>query len=559
MPCTNSIVTINVNVMKKILFTLLFLPLINYGQVITTVAGNGILGYSGDTGLAIDAKLHLPGKVLIDNSGNLLIADSWNHVIRKVDATTGIITTIAGTGTYGYNGDNILATAAQLNDPFGLALDTSGNLYIGDNRNNRVRKIDHITGIITTFVGTGVSAGTGVGAAIGDGGLATNARLGASGCLAFDRFGNLYISDATSMVVRKVSATTGIISNFAGNGYGAGTGVGGYSGDSALAVDAELNNPCGIAFDSSGNLYIADYSNQRIRKVNTSTGIITTVAGNGTPADMGDGLSVSVAELNLPYDIVFDAAGSYYFAEFHGRVRKVNTTAIINTVAGTSVYGYNGDGILADTAKLNETTGIALDACGSLYIADVSNERIRKVTFPPLLSIPIISLSGASNTPVGSTVTVNATVNNAGSSYLIHWMNHGLEFTTTTVPVVTYTKMAGIDTVTAKVVPTGYGCWDSSTSAGWMVSDSTTEAPPSLPRGEELSVFPNPVRSSLTVEIGMSSATYRLLGIVGSVLGEGVLHTGQNSISMAALPVGVYVLEVMDPSAGLSMTKIVKE
>ena len=480
----------------RVLIIFLLFPFITQAQIISTVAGDGILGYSGDSCAATLAKLHFPGKVLVDGVGNFYIADSWNHVIRKVAAASGIITTIAGTGTYGYNGDGIPATSAQLNDPLGLAMDTSGNLYIGDNRNNRVRKIDHSTGIITTVAGNGISAGTGIGATIGDGGLAIDAELGASLYIALDRFGNLFISDEQSMVIRKVDGVTGIITNYAGNGFGSGTTMGGFSGDSGLAVNAELNNPCGIAFDSSGNLFIADYVNQRIRKINTSTGIITNVAGNGIPADSGDGTPAIVAELQYPYDIVFNAVGNYYVAEFKGKIREVDISGIINTVVGTSVYGYNGDGILADTAELNETTGISIDVCGNLYIADADNERIRKVTYTP---IPITLTNTLTASPTdtvcaGISVTFNSTtVTSSSGSITYQWYVNGSPIAATS-STYTYTPANG-DSIRCVATATN-PCTSAITSSNsiymvvnpYSVPTITVTAPMSAPVGATVTV-----------------------------------------------------------------------
>ena len=353
--------------------------------------------------------------------------------------------------------------------------------------------------------------------------------------------------------MRKVNALTDTITTYAGNGTWA------YFGNGVPATSAEFNLIQGIAVDFKGNLFICD-TNSTVRKVNVSTGIITTVAGTAISGYSGDGTPATSAEILNPYDVAFDATGNYYIAEFRGRIREVDTFGIIHTVAGTTIYGYNGDGIPATSAELNETTGVSVDACGNLYIADVSNERIRKVTYPSILTVPIISLSGEIEATMGSNVTITASVVNAGCSYIIKWMNHGIQFTTTTVPSVTYTKFAGIDTITARVVSTAtYGCYDSTTSAGHVVSmDKTGIAPPGLPQGEVIRTYPNPVGDMLHVDGVQAPARYRLLNMVGSKMREGVLSTGSNSIEVKELP-GVYMLEVTDPSTGLRMTnKIVK-
>jgi hypothetical protein len=259
----------------------------NNAIIIDTVAGNGSWGYSGDGGPATEAMLSYPRGVAVDASGNIYIADLYNHRIRKVD-TSGIITTVAGNGDEGYSGDGGPATEAMLDFPFGVAVDASGNIYIGDTHNYRIRKVD-TSGIITTVAGNGAWGYS------GDGGPATEAMLDFPCDVAVDASGNLYIGDVYNQRIRKVD-TSGIINTVAGNGSW------GYSGDGGPATEAQLHGPFGVTVDASGNLYIADYDNQRIRKVDTS-GIITTVAGNGSRGYSGDGGPATDAMLNHPRDI----------------------------------------------------------------------------------------------------------------------------------------------------------------------------------------------------------------------------------------------------------------
>jgi len=346
---------------------------INGGSgVISTVAGNGTQGYSGD-GIAANATtLNYPRGLTLDNFGNLYIADASNHRIRKVNAITGIITTIAGNGTSGFSGDGGLATNATLNTPYGIALDSIGNIYIAEYLNHRVRKVNASTGIITTIAGNGVQ-GNG-----GDGGAATAANLNVPSSIDFDSSGNLYISVLNSNKIRKVNAITGIISTVAGIG---GNGI--YGGDSAAATAANLNSPSGVASDGSGNLFIADQFNHRIRKVNASTGIISTIAGNGTFGYGGDSASATSANLFYPTDVTIDGLGNLYIADRNNnRIRKVNaSTGIISTVVGNGTIVYNGDSIIATTASLSGPVGVAVDKVGNLFIADAGNYRIRKVFF----------------------------------------------------------------------------------------------------------------------------------------------------------------------------------
>ena len=334
--------------------------------IISTVAGNGTFSYSGDGGSAGSAQLYLPGGVTLDNSGNLYISDQLNNRIRKV-SYNGIITTVAGNGTKGYSGDGGLATNAQLYEPVGVAVDASGNLYIADGGNDRVRKVSP-SGIITTVVGNGIKGYS------GDGGPAINARLHGPGGLAVDASGNLYIADSVNQRVRKVSRT-GIITTVAGSG------IEGSSGDGGRATNSQLDEPAGLAVDRFGNLIIADARNNRIRKVSPS-GIITTVAGNGTNGYSGDGGPAVGAQLNLPQDVAVDASGNLYIADNNNRIRKVSSGGTIITIAGAGPTrgfsgGYTGDGGPATSAELQNPWGVAVDATGNIYVADAHNNVIR--------------------------------------------------------------------------------------------------------------------------------------------------------------------------------------
>ncbi len=330
---------------------------------INTVAGNGSPGYGGDGGPATAALLNSPYAVRVDSSGNYYIADSQNNCIREV-STSGTITTIAGTGSAGFSGDGGAATSAQLNFPTGVALDSLGNLYIADAYNQRVRKVSG--GIITTVAGIGPPAGYG-----GDGGLATAAQFSFPWGVACDSSGNFYIADAGNNRIREVSG--GIINFVAGNGSSV------FSGDGGLATLAGINYPTGVAFDSSGNMYIAENLGNRIRMV--SAGIIHTVAGSllGTAGYGGDGGAATAAVLNNPADVALDSSGNLYIADkYNQRIRKVSG-GIITTVAGTGTGGYSGDGGAAVSAQLNFPAGVALDSANHLYISDGGNNVIRLV------------------------------------------------------------------------------------------------------------------------------------------------------------------------------------
>jgi sugar lactone lactonase YvrE len=352
-----------------ILFSLVTAPQVFAVLMIDTVAGTGTAGYSGDGGAATAAKLNTPLCITVDSSGNIYIADTYNNRIRKVN-TSGIITTVAGNGTVGYSGDGGAATAAQLFYPAGITIDISGNLYIADWRNNRIRKVN-TSGIISTVAGTGTAGYS------GDGGAATAAQVNNPIGVTIDSTGNIYIADRDNRRIRKVN-TSGIISTVAG------TGTAGYSGDGGAATAAQLNNPTGVSIDSTGNIYIADLINNRIRKVNTS-GIISTVAGTGTAGYSGDGGAATAAMLYNPYQITVDSNDNIYIADtYNNRIRKVDTSGIISTVAGNGTQGHSGDGGDPTGAQLNTPRGVTVDSSGNICIADTNNNRIRKVYDVPV-------------------------------------------------------------------------------------------------------------------------------------------------------------------------------
>jgi len=381
--------------------------------LITAFAGTGQAAYSGDGQLAINAQLSDPQAVVIDASGNLYIADSGNYVIRKVTAATGVISTIAGNGSYGDSGDGGLATAASLGFVAAVAVDSAGNVYLADEDNSVIRKITASTGIISTIAvsslsltypsglavdstgnlyisntsnsqvdkvaaGTGavtVYAGNGNYGYSGDGGAATSAELEEPAGLWLDASQNLYIADEGANVIRKVTALTGVISTVAGNG------TGGFAGDGGAAISAELSYPVGVVGNTAGALYIVDESNNRLRAVNTS-GAISTIAGNGLNSPISSGVSALTQPLLTPYlgAVVKDSSGNLYFTDSGNNiVRKISTSGVITTVAGNGTAGYSGDGKAATSAALSEPLGLALDSAGNLYIADTNNLVIRKV------------------------------------------------------------------------------------------------------------------------------------------------------------------------------------
>jgi sugar lactone lactonase YvrE len=427
--------------------------------VITTVAGNGTAGYSGDNGPATSAQLNWPISLAVDGAGNLYIVDNQNFCIRKV--SNGLITTVAGNGTQGYSGDNVPATGARLDAPEGVAVDGAGNLYIADGGSDSIRKVSN--GVITTVAGNGACCGfggdngpatsaelyapngvavdgagnlyiadsgndrirrvsngvittvAGGAGAFGDNGPATGADLWAPEGVAVDSSGNLYVADTFSQRIRRVS--NGVITTVAGGGSASGPAGGGYSGDNGPAASAQLKRPSGVAVDGAGNLYIADNWNNCIRKVSNgvittvvsglrypagvavdaagnlyiadsgnnrvlkvSNGVVATVAGNGIYGYSGDNGPATSAQLYAPDGIAVDGAGNLYIADIGNyRIRKVSN-GVITTVAGNGTYGYDGDNGPAAHAQLGTPSGVAVDAAGNLYIADYMSQRIRKVS-----------------------------------------------------------------------------------------------------------------------------------------------------------------------------------
>jgi hypothetical protein len=352
-------------------FSLILLAPVIHAQNISTIAGTGTAGYNGDGIPATAAQFNGVQGLAFDGSGNLFVADISNNRIRKITISTGLISTVAGTGTAGYNGDGILATVAQINIPSALAFDSNGDLYFTDRSNSRIRKVTTSTGIISTVAGTGTAGYN------GDGILATAAQLNNPNEVSFDASGNLYIADWINNRVRRVDKSTGIISTIAG------TGTAGYNGDGMAATAAQINGPCGIIFDNAGNTYIAEYGGARVRKIAIGSGLISTVAGTGTFGYNGDGIAATTAQLAGCAYIKFDAAENMFIGEgSNQRVREIiKSTGIINTIAGTGTAGYNGDGMAATSAQLNFPFYILFDqAKCNMYIADYYNNRIRLIT-----------------------------------------------------------------------------------------------------------------------------------------------------------------------------------
>ena len=349
--------------------------------IITTIAGTGTAGYNGDNQPAVDAELFFPAGVAVDAGGNVFIADTVNWRVREISASSGLISTVAGNGHPGYSGDGELATMAELTHVNGIALDSAGDIFLSDGDNHRVRKVAATTGLITTVAGTGGYVYN------GDDQPAVDATLGNPEGLAVDSAGDVFIADPGQQRVREVHASTGLITTVAGTGTGMFLGEGGYNGDNRPATTAQLNDPSGVVVDSAGNVFIADSGNNRVREVHASTGLITTVAGTGTAGYNGDNQFAARAELWGPTGLAFDNKGDLYIADaFNGLIREVNlSTGMITSVAGDvaeagqGFAGYTGDNVPATTTFLSIPSGVAVDGKGDVFIADSANNRIREV------------------------------------------------------------------------------------------------------------------------------------------------------------------------------------
>ncbi|MBX2906864.1 MAG: T9SS type A sorting domain-containing protein [Taibaiella sp.] len=556
-----------------------------HAQIINTIAGDGVAGFAGDGGPATAARLRNPINGKFDATGNYYFADYNNHRIRKIN-TSGVISTVAGTGAPSFSGDGGAATAAGLNSPVGVAVDGSGNVYFSDRANTRIRMIS-ASGTITTVAGTG-----GVGYT-GDGGAATAATLNYPGGINVDASGNVYFADESNNVVRKITVSTGVISTVAGNG------TAGYSGDLGAATSAKLDHPKDVVVKPTGEIYIADYANSRIRRVNSS-GNIATVVGTGTAGFSGDGGSALSAQINHPLYVWADtASGDLLFTDaWNNRVRKVNAAGTISTIAGNGTYGYSGDAGAATAAKIANPS-VTTDASGAIYLCDEGNDRIRKITpAPPSLSgfqfvcdagdttIFVSTVSGG--TWSSSDVTI-ATVDAAGiitgvapGSALISYTASsgvGTRFVTVSAtPAIsgTYSVCVGATTALSASIPGGVwaslstatatvdasglvtGVAADTVSIGYIMTSTACYAvkivtvDPCIPTSVEtvdassMEVYPNPASESIVINLPANGMDLVVTDVLGKLVFSKKSVVGKTlNCDLSPFPSGNYVVKAM--------------
>jgi sugar lactone lactonase YvrE len=497
---------------------------------LSTTAGTGAVGLGGTT--PTTAIFSGPSGIAYDATGNLYIADSLNHVIRKV-TPAGVVSIVAGTGVEGFSGDGSAATSAQLDTPKGVAVDTNGNLYIADSRNNRIRKVTGTT--ITTVAGTGV-----VGSAI--------TQLALPSGIAVDATGNLYIADTNNNRIVKITGSTPAVF--------AGTGQEGYTGDGAAATSAQLDTPTGVAVDSAGNVYIADRHNQAVRRV--ASGTITTIAGTGASfagSYSGDGGSATAAALAKPTSVAVDAAGNIYVADTNNQRVRLIANSTISTLAGTGQQGYAGDGAAPASAILNAPQGAAVDATGNLSIADTLNQRIRS-TAPGVVLFPSTGVGATSapqNINLGNSGTASLTVSSLSVTGPFAIVSGG---TCSATPI----TIAGNGSCTINLVfsPTAVGLSAGSASAtsgtlsqGVSLSGTSTKGIPSVALGTSAATVPAGAYVTFTATVtAPGSGTPTPGGQIhfqdnGVTFGTVTLASGSATYTTNALGVGGHPITAM--------------
>lgn len=525
---------------KALSFLLLLLAHSSFCQTLSTVAGNGKQGYSGDNGVAVNAMLNHPWGMAIDDLGNIYFADYVNSRVRKINASNGQITTIAGTGKNGYNGDNIDARSAQLNAPMSVAVDQQGNIYIADDGNYRVRKINANNGKITTVAGTGLHGYA------GDGGPAANAQLGDPWHISVDGDNNLFITDYSNNCIRKVNALNGVITTVAG------TGVGGYSGDEGLATKASLNLPVATAIDSYGNVFIADFNNNCIRKLDTETGIVTTVAGNGSYGRSTEGVRAVNAVLAYPGGVAIDGDDNVYFTDSDNeRICKINASdGMISIIAG----GGTGSDSLALSAKLNGPQAIALSS-GNLYFSDTYDFKIKKINnVYKETPVKIVSFSATSSMEKLSLQWQISDKCNTNRYFMVQYSTDSLKWSTikTVASIDRMNRNSYAQTVAAPTKAVNYYRLIAVNKYNDSVYSAIQKVDVELPDRSESSfvLYPNPVTQDFfTLKIATpltSKIGFTITDLMGRKVLEGVIMSQVQVINVNRFSSGIYILKLSD-------------
>jgi hypothetical protein len=534
----------------------------NITPYIYTFAGDGLDNFSGDGGPAINAGVSLPSGLCVDRTGHVFVGNGPqgqdNHV-RMIDQATGIITTVAGNGIAGYSGDGGPATSAALNNPFDVAVDSKGNLFIADAWNACIRRVDAKSQIITTVAGVCGSLGLS-----GDAGPATKAKFILPVGLAFDAADNLYV--AGDEQVRKVDASTGIINRVAGT-FGGGIVP---SGDGGPATSAVITGPYGLAVDSANNLYIVDWNAAQIRKVDGTTGIISTVAGTGAQGFSGDGGPAVAAELYQPDSITLDAAGNLFFSDSaYGRIRTINTkTGIITTFAGGG--SSLGDGGPAVDASIEYPEGVAFDPAGNLYIGDSFNHRVRVVGAPPvvatLISTTTALTASATSLMAGQSLTLTATVvasSGAMPTGTVQFLNGTVLLGAGTlnaggVATLTLNPAAGIYSFTADYSGSAANA-ASHSSPPVTVTVTVTSATVTVLQTSSTALTPGqPLTLTATVTAGSGSVPAGIITFLNgsSALGTASLNSSGTATLTISPPVGSYSITALYAGSATDATSI---
>ncbi len=544
--------------MKILLILLVLWGSVCDGQIVTTIAGSTVAGFSGDGGAASAALFYTPYGLAIDKHGNLYVED--DNRIRKIN-TSGIISTIAGNGTATYGGNGTLATSSGFGSLYNIAIDSTGNIFVVDNSLG-IRKID-TSGIVNNYAGTGINGFT------SDGIPATSSRLNVPWTCATDKFGNLFIADQFNHRIRKVNAA-GIITTFAG------TGIPGYSGDGGPASNAQLSTPVVAAFDKQGNLLISDSAGRFIRKVDTS-GIITTIAGNGHPSFAGDGGPATVAQFAVSSICVNTLGVIYICDEYNFRIRKINKHGIITTVAGNGVSAYSGDGGPATAAELTAPYCLTIDSIGNVYFTGDQNV-VRKISgnhIPFFLSGDSLVLHACMN-DVDSMIDSALMISDADTGQDLHLIllsgpNHGtasinynaISTGAGLLPIgLSYTPVigfSGIDTFTVRVDDE----INSSTATVYVnVNPCTTGfSNTSGPSDIGLHIFPNP-NTGMFYCILNSPSKEEVVFRITDILGRNFMEskgTSNNQLEFhIPLEHGIYYLSAISEK-GVWSTMVIKQ